>query len=244
MNALTVVESGDACFGVPARVTATVGPGDGEVCSVEREVDLSGAIHAKGVLTLRGYLVRLYGGSEPLSLAATLTFEQSYGPIEGDSASLAELLALISALADAPLDQGVAVTGSLDQRGQLQPVGEVNAKIEGFFQTCRDAGLTGDQGVLIPLANAVHLVLDDEVVEAVREGLFHVWAVRTADEALALLSGAEVGTAGRDGEFPPASVHGRAVARLRRYSRRLSALHAGRDPGAPSDRRASLRRTR
>lgn len=243
VNALTVVESGDACFGVPTRVTVSVGPGDGAVCSVEREVALAGAIHAKGVLTLRGYLVRAYGGDEPLSLAATIAFEQSYGPIEGDSASLAELLALLSALADAPLDQGVAVTGSLDQRGQIQPVGEVNAKIEGFFVTCRDAGLTGGQGVVIPLANAVHLVLDDEVVEAVREGLFHVWAVGTVEEALAILAGGDADPDAPGGGFPPTSVQGRARARLRRFSEQLATARAGRSPCA-SVRRAPRRRGR
>ncbi len=233
VNALMVVESGDARFGVPARVTATVGPGDGVVCSIEREVALAGPIHAKGVLTLRGYLTRMFGGDEPLSLAATIAFEQSYGPIEGDSASLAELLALLSALAEVPLDQGVAVTGSVDQRGQLQPIGEVNAKIEGFFFACREAGLTGDQGVVIPLSNAVHLVLDDEVVEAVREGRFHVWAAATVDDALAILTGDEVGAPAVDGTFPPAGIYGRAAARLRRYTRQLAT--SGR--GAPSLRR-------
>ncbi len=222
INALTVVESGDASFGVPARITATVGPGDGAVCSIEREIELAGPIHAKGVLTLRGFLAHTYAGAGPLSLAATLAFEQSYGPIEGDSASLAELVALLSALARAPLAQGIAVTGSLDQRGQVQPVGGVNEKIEGFFSACRAAGFDGTQGVLVPAANAVHLVLDDAVVDAVRAGDFHVWTARSVDDALALLTGTDPGVPGADGTYPAESVHGRVQARLRHFASQLA----------------------
>lgn len=214
VNGLTVLASCDSRFALPLRITATVAPGRGMVCSIEREVDLSGPIHAKGVLTLRGYLARTYAQSAPLALAATLAFEQSYDEVEGDSASLAELLALLSALSDVPLDQGVAVTGSIDQRGQVQPVGEVTRKVEGFFAVCRAAGLTGRQGAVIPAPNAKHLVLRDEVVEAVREGRFHVWTARTVDDALELVA---------DGDGTAAEVHARVRARLRGFSAQVDA---------------------
>lgn len=187
VNGLTVLASCDSRFALPLRITATAAPGRDMVLSVEREVDLSGPIHAKGVLTLRGYLARSYASAAPLALAATLAFEQSYDEVEGDSASLAELLALLSALADAPIDQGVGVTGSIDQRGQVQPVGEVTRKVEGFFAVCAARGLTGAQGVVIPAVNAGNLVLRDEVVEAVRAGAFSVWTARSVDEALGLV---------------------------------------------------------
>jgi predicted ATP-dependent protease len=228
VNGLAVIELGDGCFAVPARITATVSPGRGTVVSVDGAADLSGPFHDKAVLTLLGYLARVYGRGSPLTLAATLAFEQSYSAIDGDSASLAELLAVLSALAEVPLEQGIAVTGAVDQRGQVEPIGEVSRKVEGFFAACRAAGLTGAQGVLVPTANLPHLVLDDEVVEAVRAGRFHVWAAGTVDEALALLTGREVGVATDEGEFPAESVHGRALARIRRFGAQRAALrHAG-----------------
>lgn len=227
VNGLTVYESGDARFGLPARITATTAPGHGAVLSIEREVELGGPIHSKGVLTLRGFLARVYAGGAPLSLSATLSFEQSYGPIDGDSASLAELLALVSALADAPIDQGLAVTGSIDQRGQVQPVGEVSRKIEGHFRACVAAGLTGAQGVVIPRRNAPNLVLDDAVVDAVARGAFHVLAVDHVDEAIELVTGAPAGVPDDAGDYPPGSVHGRAQARIRRFARQLGGQRAG-----------------
>lgn len=222
INGLTVYESGDARFGLPARITATTAPGHGAVLSIEREVELGGPIHSKGVLTLRGFLARAYAGGTPLSLSATLSFEQSYGPIDGDSASLAELLAIVSALADAPIEQGLAVTGSIDQRGQVQPVGEVSRKIEGHYRACVAAGLTGGQGVVIPRRNTPHLVLGDEVVDAVARGEFHVLAVDHVDEALTLVTGAEAGVPDDAGDYPPGSVHGRAQARIRLFARQLA----------------------
>jgi predicted ATP-dependent protease len=221
-----VLDLGDRRFAVPARITASVSPGRGTLLSADGAVELSGPLHGKAVLTLRGYLARTYGRVVPLALAATLSFEQSYDGIEGDSASLAELLALLSALADAPLDQGVAVTGAVDQRGQVEPVGEVSRKVEGFYAACLAAGLTGSQGVIVPAANLPHLVLDEEVVAAVRAGRFRVWAVRSVDEALALATGLDAG-AFADGRFPEASVHGRALAQLRRFGAQLGALRAG-----------------
>jgi predicted ATP-dependent protease len=227
VNGLAVLDVGDSRFALPARITATVYPGRGTLLSVDGAVELSGPLHDKAVLTLRGYLARTYGRGGPLCLAATLAFEQSYDAIEGDSASLAELLALLSALANVPLDQGVAVTGAVDQRGQVEPVGEVTRKVEGYFAACSAAGLTGAQGVVVPAANRVHLVLDEEVVEAVRAGRFHVWAASTVDEALALLCGREAGAPTAEGDYPDGSVHGLAVAQLRRFGSQLSALHVG-----------------
>lgn len=224
VNGLAVVELGDSRFAVPSRITATVSPGRGTLLSVDGAADLSGPFHDKAVLILLGYLARTYGRGSPLTLAGTLAFEQSYSAVEGDSASLAELLSLLSALSDVPLDQGIAVTGAVDQRGQVEPVGEVTRKVEGFFAACRAAGLDGRQGVIVPAPNAVHLVLDEEVVEAVRAGRFHVWTVRTVDEALALMTEREAGEPTPEGEYPPESVHGRALAKLRRFGQQLATL--------------------
>ncbi|MDO9018376.1 MAG: ATP-binding protein [Deltaproteobacteria bacterium] len=227
VNGLAVLDVGDSRFALPARITATAYPGRGTLVSVDGAVELSGPLHDKAVLTLRGYLARTYGRAGPLCLAATLAFEQSYDAIEGDSASLAELLALLSAVANVPLDQGVAVTGAVDQRGQVEPVGEVTRKVEGYFAACSAAGLTGAQGVVVPAANRAHLVLDEEVVEAVRAGRFHVWAASTVDEALALLCGREAGVPTAGGDYPDGSVHGLAAAQLRRFGAQLTALRVG-----------------
>ncbi|MBL8057613.1 MAG: AAA family ATPase, partial [Anaerolineales bacterium] len=222
VNGLAVTDLGDYAFGHPARLTATVGPGQRGVVSIEREVDLSGPIHGKGVLILAGYLLQQYGAAAPLNLSASLVFEQSYGPVEGDSASLAELLALLSALAGAPLRQDLAVTGSVDQYGQVQPVGGLSEKVEGFFEACRRRGLTGTQGVLIPAANRAHLMLQDEVVAAAEAGQFGVWAVASVDEALALISGRPAGARGARGRFPAGSLHRAAADRLAAFARALA----------------------
>jgi len=221
LNGLSVLETGDHSFGVPARVTARVSIGRGTVASIEREIELSGPIHSKGVLTLAGYLAATYGHERPLALAATLTFEQSYDEVEGDSASSTELYALLSALSGLPLDQGIAATGSVDQNGHVQAVGGVTRKVEGFFATCKASGLTGRQGVVIPSANVRNLMLDREVVAAVGEGRFHVWAVKSVDEGIALLTGRDAGRRGRGGRFPAVSVHGLVDARLANFADRL-----------------------
>lgn len=192
VNGLAVALLGDHEFGHPVRITAAIAPGDGEVVDIDREAKLSGPIHSKGVLILSGYLAGRYAVDRPLSLRASIVFEQSYGPIEGDSASTAELLALLSALSLLPVDQGVAVTGAVDQHGAVQAVGGVNEKIEGFFALCEARGLTGRQGVVLPEANLPHLMLDERVVAAVADGRFHVWPVRTAGEALALVTGCDI----------------------------------------------------
>jgi lon-related putative ATP-dependent protease len=224
LNGLAVLDLGDHSFGRPTRVSARVALGRGSVVSIEREIELSGPIHSKGVLTIAGYLAATYAQDDPLSLAASLSFEQSYDEVEGDSASAAELLVLLSALAELPLDQGIAVTGSVDQHGAVQAIGGVNQKVEGFYATCKTQGLTGSQGVVIPSANAKNLMLDPEVVEAVRAGRFHVWAVRTIDEALWLTTGIVAGRRRRSGPFPEGTVHARVAARLAAYAERIASL--------------------
>jgi lon-related putative ATP-dependent protease len=228
VNALSVLDLGDHRFGRPSRVTARVSVGNGAVVSIEREIKLSGPIHSKGVLTLAGYLAQTYAQQWPLALRATIAFEQSYEGVEGDSASSTELYALLSALAELPVRQDIAVTGSVDQHGRVQTVGGVTPKIEGFFAVCRARGLTGEQGVMIPRANVRHLMLSDELVEAVAAGDFHVWAVDTVDEGIEHLTGIPAGVRGANGEFPKGTVHRRVEDRLRGYAELL------RDFGASS----------
>jgi predicted ATP-dependent protease len=239
VHGLSVSGIGDTLFGRPTRITATAGLGREGVLDIERQAELGGKIHSKGVLILGGYLADTYTRDKPLVLSARLVFEQSYGEVEGDSASLAELLALLSRLADAPLRQGIAVTGSVNQRGEVQAVGGVNAKIEGFFDTCVAAGLSGDQGVILPAANVQHLMLREDVVAAAAAGRFHVYAAETVDQALEILTGQPAGTRGDDGRFAPESIHARADARLRAFAETLQAFGAaepGRN-GAPSPSR-------
>jgi predicted ATP-dependent protease len=201
VNGLSVWDLGDCRFGRPSRVTASVGVGQEGLVNIERESDLSGSTHDKGVLILEGYLRNRYARAHPLALSASLTFEQSFGWIEGDSASSAELYCLLSALANVPLRQDIAVTGSVNQHGEVQAVGGVNEKVEGFFDVCRAEGLTGTQGVCIPRSNVRHLVLRHDVIDAVREGKFHVWAVDTIDEGIELLTGIPAGDADQEGTF-------------------------------------------
>jgi len=236
INGLSVVSMGDYAFGHPVRITAAVGPGRRGVVSIEREVELSGPIHGKGVLILGGYLLHRYGQGAPLSLSGSLVFEQSYSMVEGDSASLAELCVLLSAASAVPLRQDIAVTGSVNQHGQVQAVGGVAEKIEGFFDICRGRGLTGTQGVLIPAANRRHLMLRDEVVEAVTEGQFHVWAAERVDDALELLTGLPAGEPDSAGAFPAGSVHRGVADRLVEYAEELREFGDDRHP-SPSGTR-------
>jgi len=226
INGLSVLSLGDYAFGHPVRLTATIAPGRRGVVSIEREVELSGPIHGKGVLILSGYLLRQYGRAHPLSLSASLVFEQSYGLVDGDSASLAELCVLVSAAADLPLRQDIAVTGSVNQHGQVQPVGGVIAKIEGFFDLCRTRGLTGRQGVLIPVENRRHVMLRDDVLEAVSKGQFHIWLADDVDTALELLIGLPAGEQDAAGGFSEGTVHHAVAARLSQYAEKLRALGA------------------
>lgn len=232
INALSLVQKGSLAFGRPARITARVHLGQGGVIDIEREVALGGPLHAKGVMILSGYLAGRFAQEVPLALAATLVFEQSYDTVEGDSASASELFALMSALADAPLRQDMAVTGSLNQWGEIQAVGGVNEKIEAFFDLCVARGLTGSQGVLIPEANRHSLMLREDVVTATREGRFAVYAIRTVDEGIALLTGLDAGERGADGRFAPETVNGRIDARLRSFAERARAFAAGGAPGS------------
>jgi lon-related putative ATP-dependent protease len=213
VNAISVADFGDYRYGSPSRVTARVALGRGAIESIEREIELSGRIHSKGFLILSGYLAGQYGQESPLALKATIAFEQAYNEIDGDSASSTELYALLSALSDLPLRQDVAVTGSVDQFGNVQAVGGVTDKIEGFFAACKARGLSGEQGVMVPASNVRNLMLADEVVDAVRRGEFHVWSVRTIDEGIELLTGHE-----------SAEVHGLVRNRLNGYAERLRAF--------------------
>ena len=219
INGLSVLVLGDYTFGRPVRITASAGPGRGAVVSIERETELSGHIHDKGFLILSGYLRSRYGGERRIAMSANLTFEQSYEHIDGDSAASAELYALLSDLAEVPLRQDVAVTGSVNQHGELQAIGGVNEKIEGFYRACSLRELSGTQGVLIPEANVRHLMLCSEVVDSVRAGRFHVWSARTVEEGIELLSGIAAGQRGPDGQFPEGTLHARVDERLERWAR-------------------------
>jgi predicted ATP-dependent protease len=214
-NGLTVLEVGDSAFGVPARISATVYPGGSGIVDIEREVNLGQPIHSKGVMILTGYLGSRYAQEFPLEISASIALEQSYGYVDGDSASLGEVCTLISALSRRPLKQCFAITGSINQFGEVQAVGGVNEKIEGFFRLCEARGLTGEQGAIIPYSNVTTLMLDERVLQAVRAGQFHVYAVREVDEALSLLVGEEAGTPNAQGQFPAGSVNARVVERLR-----------------------------
>jgi predicted ATP-dependent protease len=206
INGLSVLGMGDCSFGHPVRLTATVGPGRRGVVSIEREVELSGPIHGKGVLILSGFLTRKYGQAGPLGLSASLVFEQSYGMVEGDSASLAELCVLLSAVSELPLRQDIGITGSVNQHGDVQAIGGATEKVEGFFDLCRSRGLTGTQGVILPASNRRHLMLRDDVIEAADAGRFHIWLAGTVDDALELLTG-----------LPAGEVHAAVAAQLSRY---------------------------
>jgi predicted ATP-dependent protease len=221
INGLSVYAIGNYSFGRPNKITARVFLGRAGIVNIEREIALSGPIHSKGVLILAGYLGGQYAQDFPLSLSASLTFEQMYEEIEGDSASAAELFALLSALAEVPLSQEIAVTGSVNQFGEIQPIGGVNEKIEGFFSVCKALGLTGNQGVIIPKANVQHLMLKDEVVEAVGKNLFHIWAIEKVEEGLEILTGIPAGKREPDGKFTPESIHARVYEKLRQYAYQL-----------------------
>lgn len=218
VNGLSVLSLGDFSFGQPVRITATTRLGNGKVLDIERETELGGALHSKGVLILSSFLAARYARFQPFSVAASVVFEQSYGMVEGDSASLAELCAILSSLAERPIRQAFAMTGSVNQHGQVQPIGGVNQKIEGFFDVCVTLGLTGQQGVIIPAANVQHLMLRHDVVAACRAGRFAVYAVRTVDEALELLMDGVAGERAADGVYPPDSLNGLVEAHLRRFS--------------------------
>ena len=230
VNGLAVYQMDHFTFGKPSRISCRVRLGRGDVIDIEREVQLGGPLHTKGVLILSSYLSSRYAEDTQLSLSANLVFEQSYGEVDGDSASSTELYALISALADIPLKQNLAVTGSVDQRGRVQAIGGVNEKIEGFFDVCQARGLTGDQGVLIPASNIQHLMLREDVVAAAEAGSFHVYPVTTIDEGLELLTGRPAGERDEQGEFPLGSVNRAVIGRLHAATMRSHAIARGDHP--------------
>ncbi|MBT3352160.1 MAG: AAA family ATPase [Nitrospinaceae bacterium] len=241
INGLAVLSMGDFSFGKPSRITAQTFMGDRGVINIERESKLSGNIHDKGMLILQGYLGATYARNHPLALSASITFEQNYGGVDGDSASSTELYALLSSLSGLPIKQGFAVTGSVNQRGEIQPIGGVNEKIEGFFEVCKGMGeLTGEQGVLIPHQNVTNLMLRDEVVEAVRAGKFNVYPIHTVDEGISLLTGTPAGERDEDsGEFPEGSVHGMVAARLAKMYEDLRRLGKKKDDEEEEDEKPS-----
>jgi lon-related putative ATP-dependent protease len=214
VNGLAVLSLGDMAFGKPSRITASVALGKGEIVDIEREVAMGGPLHTKGVLILSGFLRQRFGIDRPLSLKASLVFEQSYGGVDGDSASSTELYALLSALSGVPIRQGLAVTGSVNQFGQVQAIGGVNEKIEGFFDLCRARGLDGTHGAMVPASNVKHLMLREDVAEATAKGQFHVYPIATIDEGIEVLTGVPAGVRGPDGRFPEGSINARVEARL------------------------------
>ena len=229
VNGLSVLQLGEFAFGKPSRITAKVRLGRGEVLDIEREIELGGPLHSKGVLILSGFLGARFARRHPLALAASLVFEQSYGGVDGDSASSTELYALLSALSGLPIRQSLAVTGSVNQHGRIQAIGGVNEKIEGFFDICDARGLTGSHGVLIPASNVKHLMLRRDIVDAARRGRFHVYPVETVDEGIELLTGVAAGEAGEAGRFPLDTVNGRVAATLLQFAERARSFTGGGD---------------
>ncbi len=232
INALAVIQSGSVLYGIPGRLTASVSAGSAGLINIEREASLSGEIHTKGFQILGGLLRHLLQLDHPLAISASICFEQSYGGIDGDSASAAEFCCLISALAGAPIDQQLAITGSIDQHGHIQAIGGVNEKVEGFFRCCQQAGLTGEQGVLIPASNASELMLSDELWEACARGDFHLYALTRIEEALELLTGVAAGTRDADGHYADSSLLGRAVARAGEFWQKARQAAAATEPPA------------
>lgn len=228
VNGLSVLMLGDYAFGRPSRVTARTFVGGRGVVNIERETQMSGRIHTKGVLTLSAYLGGKFAQQRPLSLNASITFEQTYEEVEGDSASSTELYALLSDLAGVPIEQGIAVTGSVNQKGEIQPIGGVNEKVEGYYYVCKALGLSGRQGVMIPHQNLRNLMLNDEVTQAVRDGTFHIWAVRSIDEGLEVLTGLPAGQADAEGNYPEGTVNHLVSRRLGELADRLRRFGPGR----------------
>jgi predicted ATP-dependent protease len=222
INGLSVFSLGSFMFGKPTRITAQISLGKGQVIDIEREVDMAGPIHSKGVLILAGFLRGRYAQDIPLSLSASLVFEQSYGGVDGDSASSTELYALLSAIAEAPLKQNLAVTGSVNQYGQVQAIGGVNQKIEGFYDICKARGLTGDQGVLIPKSNVKHLMLRKDVIDSVSAEEFHIYPVEHVDEGIEILTGVEAGKPDKEGHYPQGTINAMVKSRLEKMAKRLT----------------------
>ncbi len=221
VNGLSVFDLGDYSFGKPTRITAETAMGRAGLINIEREADLSGKTHNKGVLIIEGYLRRLYAQDKPLTMSASICFEQSYSGIDGDSASSTEIYALLSSLAEVSLRQDLAVTGSVNQKGEIQPIGGVNEKIEGFFQVCKEKGLTGTQGVIIPKLNVRDLMLRKDVINSIQKSKFHIYAIDTIDEGIELLTGRKAGRKTPAGEFETDSIHFLVDKKLHRYAEKI-----------------------
>ena len=239
VNGLSVIDLGDFEFGSPSRVTASVGLGREGVIDIEREAKTGGPIHTKGVLILSGYLNEKYAQDKPLSLSARLVFEQNYEGVEGDSASSTELYSILSALSQLPIKQNLAVTGSVNQKGEVQAIGGVNEKIEGFFEVCKAKGLTGKQGVMMPESNVQNLMLKEEIVDAVKEGKFHIISVKTIDEGIEVLTGVKAGEKQKDGTFEEGTVNDRVDKRLKQMAEKLKEY-----PSVSAERRRKLKANR
>ncbi len=224
INGLTVMTTGDYSFGKPARITATTYTGKAGIINIEREVELSGSSHSKGVLILNGYIGEQFAQDFPLSLTASICFEQLYNGVDGDSASSTELYALLSSLSDVPINQSIAVTGSVNQKGEIQPIGGVNDKIEGFYNVCKDKGLNGKHGVIIPIQNVINLSLSDEIIEAVKNKEFHIYAISTIEEGIEILTGVPAGKKDSLGNFPAGSINYLAYEKLKKYSKAVMRL--------------------
>jgi predicted ATP-dependent protease len=222
LNGLAVLDMGDYVFAKPSRITATSYVGKAGIVNIEKEAEMSGSIHEKGVQVLIGYLGQTYAQEFPLSLSCRICFEQNYSGIDGDSASSAELYAVMSSLSQYPINQSLACTGSMNQRGEIQPIGGVTYKIEGFFDLCRNRGLTGGQGVIIPKSNVSDLMLKDEVVQAVKDGLFHIYSIETVDDGIELLTGVKAGVKSDKDKYPLDSVHGKIMKKLREYYKKAT----------------------
>jgi lon-related putative ATP-dependent protease len=225
LNGLAVLSVGDFVFGRPSRITSSIGVGREGIIDIERLAEMGGATHTKGMMIISGFLHDRYANDVPLSLSARVVFEQSYSGIDGDSASSTELYALLSELSGVSIRQNIAVTGSVNQKGEVQAIGGVNYKIEGFYETCKLVGLTGEQGCMIPYANVHNLMLKEEVVEAVKQGKFHIWAVRTIDEGIEVLTGVAAGKKGRDGSYPEGTINGLVKRRLNDMAQAVKEFH-------------------
>ena len=218
INGLSILDMGDYAFGKPTRITAATYMGKNGIINIEREIEMSGTSHSKGVFILNGYLGQKYAQEMPLSLSASLCFEQLYNGVDGDSASSTELYAILSSLAELPIKQSIAVTGSVNQKGEIQPIGGATHKIEGYFELCNERGLTGEQGVIIPNQNVRNLVLNDEVIAAVREGKFHIYPIKTIDEGIEILTGVTAGTKNEYGSYPDGTVNYRVNQKLKYFA--------------------------
>ena len=218
INGLSVMHIGDYSFGKPAKITANTYIGKSGIVNIEREVELSGTSHSKGVMILSAYIGEKFAQEKPLSLSASLCFEQMYNGVDGDSASSTELYALLSSLSELPIKQSIAVTGSVNQKGEIQPIGGVTDKIEGFFNICKLRGLTGEQGILMPYQNIKNLNLNDEVIKAVKDGKFHIYAIKTIDEGIEALTGVPAGKKNKNGEYTVGTVNYLVNEKLKKYA--------------------------